>query len=66
MAKYSIGGQALIEGVMMRGPKKVAVAVRNASKTIVTKEWEHAGDNKPKVFKIELFISSFFMPLYTT
>lgn len=52
MAKYSIGGQALIEGVMMRGPKKVALAVRNASKTIVTKEWEHHDDNKPKVFKV--------------
>ena len=52
MAKYSIGGQALIEGVMMRGPKKIALAVRNASGTIVTKEWEHSGDNKPKVFKI--------------
>ncbi len=52
MAKYSIGGQALIEGVMMRGPKKVALAVRNASKTMVVKEWEHEGDNKPKVFKI--------------
>ena len=26
--KLSVGGQAVIEGVMMRGPKKVAVAVR--------------------------------------
>lgn len=52
MSKYSIGGQALIEGVMMRGPKKIALAVRNASKTMVVKEWEHEGDNKPKVFKI--------------
>ncbi|MBO4212711.1 MAG: DUF1385 domain-containing protein [Clostridia bacterium] len=27
--KTSIGGQALIEGIMMRGPKKTALAVRN-------------------------------------
>lgn len=52
MEKYSIGGQALIEGVMMRGPKKIALAVRNSSGTIVEKEWEHEGDNKPKVYKI--------------
>ena len=27
--KTSIGGQALIEGVMMRGPRMTAMAVRN-------------------------------------
>ena len=27
--KTSIGGQALIEGIMMRGPKRSAMAVRN-------------------------------------
>lgn len=33
--KYtSIGGQALIEGIMMRGPEKTAMAVRKADKTI--------------------------------
>ena len=34
MAKFNIGGQAVIEGVMMRGPKYVAVAVRKADGTI--------------------------------
>lgn len=34
MAKFNIGGQAVIEGVMMRGPKDVAVAVRKADGTI--------------------------------
>ena len=29
MGKLSVGGQAVIEGVMMRGPGKVATAVRN-------------------------------------
>lgn len=32
--KLSIGGQAVIEGVMMRGPKDVAVAVRKADGSI--------------------------------
>ena len=29
-----VGGQAVIEGVMMRGPKKVATAVREPSGVI--------------------------------
>lgn len=33
----SIGGQALIEGVMMRGPKKIAIAVRKPDKEIEVK-----------------------------
>ena len=32
--KLSIGGQAVIEGVMMRGPEKVATAVRTPDKKI--------------------------------
>lgn len=35
MAKYtSIGGQALIEGIMMKSPEKTAMAVRKSDKTI--------------------------------
>ncbi len=35
MAKYtSIGGQALIEGIMMKSPQKTALAVRKPDKTI--------------------------------
>lgn len=33
--KTSIGGQALMEGIMMRGPKKTAMAVRNPDGEIV-------------------------------
>ncbi len=33
--KTSIGGQALMEGIMMRGPEKTAMAVRNAAGEIV-------------------------------
>ncbi len=33
----NVGGQALIEGVLMRGPEKSAISVRNSSGEIVTK-----------------------------
>ena len=33
--RTSIGGQALIEGIMMRGPKLTAMAVRNTKGEIV-------------------------------
>lgn len=33
--KTSIGGQAVMEGVMMRGPKKIAIAVRKSDGEIV-------------------------------
>lgn len=36
--KTSIGGQALIEGVMMRGPEKTALAVRNVNTGEITLE----------------------------
>ncbi len=35
--KTMIGGQALIEGIMMRGPEKQAVVVRNPKEGVVTK-----------------------------
>lgn len=36
----TIGGQALIEGIMMRGPKDMAIAVRKQDKEIVLKKEE--------------------------
>ena len=36
--KTMIGGQALIEGIMMRGPEKQAVVVRHPEKGLVVKE----------------------------
>lgn len=36
--KASIGGQALIEGIMMKGPKKTVIAVRNAEGEIVVED----------------------------
>ncbi len=38
--KTSIGGQALIEGIMMRGPKMTAMAVRNPEGEMVLEKWE--------------------------
>ncbi len=45
--KTSIGGQALIEGILMRGPETTAMAVRHVSGKIILEEWETAGKNKP-------------------
>ena len=46
--KTSVGGQALMEGIMMRGPKKIASAVRRPDGTIEvqvddvpTRAWRH-------------------------
>ena len=53
LKKTSIGGQALIEGVMMRGPFKTAMAVRHIpTGEIRTEEWETPGQNRPKWQKI--------------
>ena len=38
--RTSIGGQALIEGIMMRGPYRQAIAVRDQDGKIVMKEEE--------------------------
>ena len=51
--KTSIGGQALIEGIMMRGPEKTAMAVRNdKTKQIVLEEYPTKGANRAKIFRI--------------
>ncbi|MBR2319567.1 MAG: DUF1385 domain-containing protein [Clostridia bacterium] len=41
LKKTSIGGQALIEGVMMRGPERTAMAVRHVSGEIRMEEWDN-------------------------
>lgn len=52
--KTSIGGQALIEGIMMRGPEKTAMAVRNPEGEIVIETFPTAGKNRPRLFKLPL------------
>ena len=44
--KTSIGGQALIEGVMMRGPTKSAMAVRAPGGDIEVEAWDHSGASR--------------------
>ncbi len=53
--KTSIGGQALIEGIMMRGPKKTAMAVRNTEGEIVVEEWDNGEKKAPKLFRLPIF-----------
>lgn len=50
--KTSIGGQALIEGIMMRGPKHTAMAVRNPEGEIVIEKWETQSTVRGRFFKL--------------
>ena len=52
--KTSIGGQALIEGIMMRGPKVTAMAVRNPEGEIVLEKWETETTARAKIFKLPI------------
>lgn len=53
--KTSIGGQALIEGIMMRGPKQTAMAVRTPDKSVVVEYVEDNRDkNFPKILKFPI------------
>ena len=54
--KYtSIGGQALIEGVMMRGPKNTAMAVRTPDGEITVENVKcPLPSDRPWIFKIPL------------
>ena len=51
--KYiSIGGQALIEGVMMRGPEKLTMAVRHTSGEIRTESIPNKMSERPVLWRI--------------
>ncbi len=50
--KTSIGGQALIEGIMMRGPQKTAMAVRDTEGNIVVEKWDTQTTARNKFFKL--------------
>ena len=54
--KYtSIGGQALIEGIMMRGPFKTAMAVRTPDGSITVEEVDCANpSDRPAIFRLPL------------
>ncbi len=50
----SIGGQAVLEGVMMRGPFKTATAVRKSDGEIVCKVDENGTKTRAKFFKLPI------------
>lgn len=50
--KPSIGGQAVIEGVMMRGPKFTAIAVRKNDEIIIKREENHSLSDRYKFLKL--------------
>ena len=62
--KTSIGGQALLEGIMMRGPKVSAMAVRDPKGEMIIEKWDTQTKPTPKIFKLPIirgvygFISS--------
>ncbi len=51
--KTSIGGQALLEGIMMRGPKISAMAVRRPNGEMVIEKWDNPS-SRPKIFKLPI------------
>lgn len=59
--KTSIGGQALLEGIMMRGPKVTAMAVRNPEGEIILEEQPTRGTNRAKFFKLPIIRGVFNM-----
>ena len=64
--KTSIGGQAVIEGVMMRGPKEYAVAVRKPDGEIELKKSDvNSIIAKSKILKLPIIrgVISFFESL---
>lgn len=52
--KTSIGGQALMEGIMMRGPETTAMAVRNTQGEIVLEKFPTETKKRAKFFKLPI------------
>ncbi|MDR0974371.1 MAG: DUF1385 domain-containing protein [Ruminococcus sp.] len=66
--KNKIGGQALISGIMMRGPKKTAMAVRMPDKSIDVEEWDNYKTGEAPWFTKVPFLRgcfNFVLSLYT-
>jgi uncharacterized protein YqhQ len=58
MKKTSIGGQAVIEGVMMKGPESIAIAVRKPDGEIVLKK-ENLKSSRKTISKIPIIRGMF-------
>ncbi len=52
MRKTSIGGQALMEGIMMRGPETTAMAVRNTKGEIVLETFPTQTKKRPAICRV--------------
>lgn len=72
MKKVSIGGQAVLEGVMMKGPKSYALAVRKPDKTIdlqvtdyISMGERYKGLNIPLLRGVVNFIESLYIGMKT-
>lgn len=63
LKKTSIGGQALIEGIMMRGPSKSAMAVRCIDGTIDVEVWENKKTRWYNRFPVLRGMTNFFSSL---
>ncbi|MFA6866212.1 MAG: peptide chain release factor N(5)-glutamine methyltransferase [Clostridia bacterium] len=51
----NIGGQAVLEGVMMRGPSSIATAVRDTNgKILIESERFVPADKKPKIYRVPI------------
>ena len=61
LKKTSIGGQALIEGVMMRGPERTAMAVRHTSGEIRMEEFDNPAAKLSWIKKVPLLRGLFGM-----
>ena len=55
MKRTNIGGQAVIEGVMMRGKKMYAMAVRNPEGGITIEKKEWGGLGRKGLFRLPIF-----------
>ena len=56
----SIGGQAVIEGVMMKGPRDIAIAIRKGSgEILVHREQSKGMDKKYPIFALPVFRGMF-------
>ena len=52
--KTSIGGQALMEGIMMRGPQTTAMAVRNLQGEIVLEKFPTQTKKRPAICRVPI------------
>ncbi len=54
MRATSIGGQALMEGIMMRGPETTAMAVRNTKGEIVVEKFPTQTKKRPAICRVPI------------